>query len=187
MTEDVQLLLEDAKERMDKAVEHLDKELGKIRAGKANPKMLEGLLVDYYGTMTPIQQISNINTPDARTIAIQPWERAMIQPIERAIMAANLGMNPDNNGDIIRLNVPPLTEERRKSLVKQSKHEGEEAKIGVRNVRRDVIEELKKLQKQGLPEDMEKDAEAETQKLHDKCIKRIEEMIEKKEKDILTV
>jgi ribosome recycling factor len=187
MNEEVQILLEDAAERMAKAAEHLDKELGKIRAGKANPKMLEGLLVDYYGTMTPIQQISNINTPDARTIAIQPWEKVMINPIEKAIMAANLGMNPDNNGEIIRLNVPPLTEERRKGLVKQAKQEAEEGKISVRSIRRDVIEDLKKLKKDGLPEDMEKDAEAHVQKIHDKFIKVIDDLFEKKEKDILTV
>lgn len=187
MNEEVQFILEDAAERMAKALEHLDKELGKIRAGKANPKMLEGLLVDYYGTMTPLQQVSNINTPDARTIAIQPWEKAMINPIERAIMAANLGMNPDNNGEIIRLNVPPLTEERRKGLVKQAKQEAEEAKISVRTIRRDVIEEVKKLKKDGLPEDMEKDAEGEAQKLHDRFIKKVDELMEKKEKDILTV
>jgi ribosome recycling factor len=187
MNEEVQILLEDAAERMAKATEHLDKELGKIRAGKANPKMLEGLLVDYYGTMTPLQQISNINTPDARTIAIQPWEKVMINPIEKAIMAANLGMNPDNNGEIIRLNVPPLTEERRKGLVKQAKQEAEEGKISIRSIRRDVIEELKKLKKDGLPEDMEKDAEAHVQKIHDKFIKVIDDLFEKKEKDILTV
>jgi ribosome recycling factor len=125
--------------------------------------------------------------PDARTIAIQPWEKAMIPPIERAIMNANLGMNPDNNGEFIRINVPPLNEERRKTLVKQAKHEGEEAKIGVRSARRDVIEELKKMKKNGLSEDVEKDAEAETQKLHDRYIKLIDELIDKKEKDILTV
>ncbi|MFT3737344.1 MAG: ribosome recycling factor [Breznakibacter sp.] len=187
MNEEVQLILDDASERMAKALEHLDKELGKIRAGKANPKMLDGLMVDYYGSMTPLQQVSNINTPDARTIAVQPWEKNMINPIEKAIMAANLGMTPENNGEIIRLNVPPLTEERRKGLVKQSKQEAEEAKISVRAIRRDVMEELKRLKKDGLPEDMEKDAETEAQKLHDKFIKKIDELFEKKEKDILTV
>jgi ribosome recycling factor len=187
MTEEVQLILDDAKERMDKAVDHLDKELGKIRAGRANPKMLDGLMVDYYGTMTPLTQVANINTPDPRTIAIQPWEKKMIQTIERAIMAANLGMNPDNNGELIRISVPPLTEERRKGLVKQAKQEGEDAKISVRTIRRDVIEEVKKLKKDGLPEDEEKDAEEEAQKLHDRYIKRIEELMDKKEKDIMTV
>ena len=187
MNEDVQLILEDATDRMVKTIDHLDKELGKIRAGKANPKMLDGLMVDYYGTPTPLQQISNINTPDARTIAIQPWEKTMIGPIERAIMAANLGMNPDNNGEIIRLNVPPLTEDRRKSLVKQVKQVGEDAKISIRSVRREVIEDLKKLQKDGLAEDAEKDAEAEAQKIHDRYIRKVDELVEKKEKDILTV
>ena len=121
MQEEIELIHEDAKEHMNKTVDHLDRELGKIRAGKANPKMLEGVMVDYFGTMTPLSQISNINTPDPRTIAIKPWEKSMINPIETAIMAANLGMNPDNNGDLIRINVPPLTEERRRDLVKQVK------------------------------------------------------------------
>ncbi len=187
MTEDIQLLMEDANEKMEKTLDHLDKELAKIRAGKANHKMLDGLLVDYYGTPTPIQQVSNINTPDARTIAIQPWEKKMIPFIEKAIMAANLGVNPDNNGEYIRLNIPPLSEDRRKILVKQVKAEGEEAKIGIRSTRRDVIEELKKMKKDGLSEDLEKDAESEVQKIHDKYIRIIDEFIEKKEKDVLTI
>jgi ribosome recycling factor len=187
MTEEVQLVLDDAIERMDKAVDHLDKELGKIRAGKANPQMLDGLMIDYYGSMTPLTQVANINTPDPRTIAIQPWEKKMIQTIERALMAANLGMTPENNGEIIRLNVPPLTEERRKSLVKQAKQESEDAKVSVRSIRRDMIEEFKKLKKDGLSEDAEKDAEAEAQKIHDRYIRKVDELMEKKEKDILTV
>jgi len=187
MTEEVQLVLDDAVERMDKAVDHLDKELGKIRAGKANPKMLDGLMIDYYGSMTPLTQVANINTPDPRTIAIQPWEKKMIQTIERALMAANLGMTPENNGEIIRLNVPPLTEERRKSLVKQAKQESEDAKVSIRSIRRDMIEEFKKLKKDGLSEDAEKDAEAEAQKIHDRYIRKVDELMEKKEKDILTV
>ncbi|MBN2165058.1 MAG: ribosome recycling factor [Marinilabiliaceae bacterium] len=187
MTEEVQIVMEDGSDKMEKSVEHLDLELGKIRAGKANPKMLEGVMIDYYGSMTPLQQISNISTPDARTIAIQPWEKAMIGSIEKAIMAANLGMNPDNNGEIVRLNVPPLTEERRRDLVKQVKHICEETKISIRNARRDIIEELKKLKKDGLSEDIEKDAAADAQKLHDKFIKKVDELLEKKEKDILTV
>jgi len=187
MTEEVQLVLDDAIERMDKAVDHLDKELGKIRAGKANPKMLDGLMIDYYGSMTPLTQVANINTPDPRTIAIQPWEKKMIQTIERALMAANLGMTPENNGEIIRLNVPPLTEERRKSLVKQAKQESEDAKVSIRSIRRDMIEEFKKLKKDGLSEDAEKDAEAEAQKIHDRYIRKVDELMEKKEKDILTV
>jgi ribosome recycling factor len=187
MEDDVQILIESTEEKMQKAIDHLDRELGKIRAGKANPRMLDGVMVEYYGTMTPLQQVASINTPDPRTIAIQPWEKGMIQPIEKAIMNANLGLNPDNNGDIVRLNVPPLTEERRQNLVKQVKKEGEEARISIRNARRETNEELKKLKKEGLPEDLEKDAEEQVQKLTDKFIKKIEELLEKKEKDIMTV
>ncbi|TCO08429.1 ribosome recycling factor [Natronoflexus pectinivorans] len=187
MEDEIKLVLEDATEKMDKAIDHLDREMAKIRAGKANPKMLDGLMVDYYGSMTPLAQVANVNTPDPRTIAIQPWEKGMIPVIEKAILAANLGMNPDNNGDVIRINVPPLTEERRKDLVKMVKKIGEETRIGIRNVRREAIDEFKKLQKDGLPEDMAKDAEEETQKLTDKFMKRIEEMLERKEQDIMTV
>jgi len=187
MEDNVLLVLDTTIDKMGKAIEHFDKEIGKIRAGKANPKMLEDIKVDYYGTLTPLSQVSNINTPDPRTITIQPWDRKTIPVIEKAIMAANLGMNPDNNGEIIRILVPPLTEERRKDLVKQVKKLGEETKIAIRNIRRDAIEELKKLKKEGLPEDMEKDAEEETQKTTDKFIKRVDELTDKKEKDILTV
>ena len=179
MQEEIELILDDAKEQMNKTIDHLDRELGMIRAGKANPKMLEGLLVDYFGSMTPLSQISNINTPDPRTIAIKPWEKTMIGPIEKAIMAANLGMNPDNNGDMIRINVPPLTEERRRDLVKQVKKEGEEARIGIRSVRRDGIAELKKLEKDGASEDVVKDAEGVIQKIHDSYMKKIDELLEK--------
>lgn len=187
MEDNVTLILDVASEKMGKAIEHLDREIGKVRAGKANPKMLDGIMVDYYGTMTPLAQVANVNTPDPRTIAIQPWDRKMIPIIEKAIMAANLGMNPDNNGEIVRINVPPLTEERRKDLVKQVKKIGEETKVAIRNIRRDAIEDLKKLKKDGLPEDMEKDAEENAQKLTDKNIKKVDELLEKKEKDILTV
>jgi len=187
MEDDVQILIESTEENMQKAIDHLDRELGKIRAGKANPRMLDGVMVEYYGTMTPLQQVASINTPDPRTIAIQPWEKGMIQPIEKAIMNANLGLNPDNNGDIVRINVPPLTEERRQDLVKQVKKEGEEARISIRNARRETNDELKKLKKDGLPEDMEKDAEEKVQKLTDKFTKKVEELLEKKEKDIMTV
>ena len=187
MEDDVQILIESTEENMQKAIDHLDRELGKIRAGKANPRMLDGVMVEYYGTMTPLQQVASINTPDPRTIAIQPWEKGMIQPIEKAIMNANLGLNPDNNGDIVRINVPPLTEERRQDLVKQVKKEGEEARISIRNARRETNDELKKLKKDGLPEDMEKDAEDKVQKLTDKFTKKVEELLEKKEKDIMTV
>ena len=187
MTEEIEILMEMAKDKMDKAISHLEHELVKIRAGKANPGMLEGIMVDYYGSMTPLQQVANVNTPDPRTIAIQPWEKTMIDPIEKAIMAANLGLNPENNGEIVRINVPALTEERRKDLVKQVKKEAEEARISIRNVRRDSNEELKKMLKDGLGEDMEKDAEGEVQKLTDKYSKIIDEHIDKKEKDILTI
>jgi len=187
MTEEIEILLEMAQEKMEKAISHLEFELVKIRAGKANPGMLEGVMVDYYGSMTPLQQVANVNTPDPRTIAIQPWEKAMIVPIEKAIMAANLGFNPENNGEIVRINVPPLTEERRKDLVKQAKKEAEDARISLRNIRRDSNEELKKMKKDGLAEDVEKDAETEVQKLTDKYAKVVDEHIAKKEKDILTL
>lgn len=187
MEENVTLILDIATEKMVKALDHLDREIGKIRAGKANPKMLDGIMVDFYGVMSPLNQVANINTPDPRTIAIQPWDKKMIPVIEKAIMAANLGLNPDNNGEIVRLNVPPLTEERRRDLVKQVRKIGEESKVAIRNIRRDAIEDLKKLKKEGLPEDMEKDAEENTQKITDKHIKKIDEMLEHKEKDILTV
>jgi ribosome recycling factor len=187
MEEEVSIVFEDATEKMNKAIDHLDKEMSKVRAGKASPKILEGIMVDYYGTMTPLAQIANVNTPDPRTIAIQPWEKKLIPVIEKAIMAANLGLNPDNNGELIRINVPPLTEERRKELVKFVKKLVEDARIGVRNVRRDAIEDIKKMQKDGLPEDVAKDAEAEVQKITDSFMKKIDEMFEKKEKDIMTV
>ncbi len=187
MTEEIEILLEMSQEKMDKAISHLEQELIKIRAGKASPGMLDGVMVDYYGSMTPLQQVANVNTPDPRTIAIQPWEKAMIQPIEKAIMAANLGFNPENNGEIVRISVPPLTEERRKDLVKQAKKEAEEARISIRNVRRDSNEELKKMKKDGLAEDIEKDAETEVQKLTDKYSKIVDDHIAKKEQDILTI
>ncbi|SMO62490.1 ribosome recycling factor [Saccharicrinis carchari] len=187
MTEEIELLMDVTKEKMDKTIEHLDHQLIKVRAGKANPGMLEGIMVDYYGSMTPLQQVANINTPDPRTIVIQPWEKAMIVPIEKAIMLANLGLNPENNGELVRINVPPLTEERRKDLVKQVKREAEEARISLRNLRREANDELKKMLKDGLPEDMEKDAVADVQKLTDSYSDIIEERIKAKEKDILTI
>ncbi len=187
MTEDIQILIEDAQERMDKAIVHLDSELGKIRAGKSNPKMLDSIRVDNYGMSTPITQVASINTPDPRTLVITPWDKKMIPLIEKAIMAANIGLNPDNNGDIIRLQIPPLTEERRRDLVKQAKKEIEDAKISLRAARRDVIEDLKKMKKDGLSEDLEKDAEETVQKLTDKNIRKVDELMEKKEKDIMTI
>ncbi len=187
MTEEVEFCIEEAKERMEKAIAHLENELRVIRAGKANPAMLSGLMVDYYGTLTPLQQVSNVGTLDARTITIQPWEKSMINPIEKAILAANLGFNPQNNGEIIRIAVPPLTEERRKLLVKQVKNEGENARVSIRNARRDANENIKKLQKDGLAEDLAKNAETDVQKMTDAYNKKVEEQLEKKEQEILTV
>jgi ribosome recycling factor len=187
MTEEVQMYLEDAKEKMESALNHLEKELLKIRAGKASPSMLQGIMVDYYGSMTPLAQVANVSVPDPRTIAVQPWEKQMINPIEKAILNSNLGFNPDNNGEVIRINIPALTEERRNDLVKQSKSECENAKVSIRNARRDTNVELKKLIKEGLSEDLEKDAEAEVQKMTDNFGKKIEAMLVEKEKDIMTI
>ncbi len=187
MSEEVDFCLDETNENMAQAIEHLKKELVKIRAGKANPAMLDNVTIDYYGTVTPLSRVSNIGTSDARTIVIQPWEKNLIPIIEKAILAANLGFNPDNNGELIRINVPPLTEERRKNLVKQSKNEGEDTKVGIRNKRRESNEEVKKMKKDGLAEDEAKNAEAEIQKLTDKYIKIVDELVEQKEKDIMTV
>ncbi len=185
--EDADLCIDIAKDRMQKAIDHLDNELKVLRAGRANPNMLSGVMVDYYGTPTPLLQVASVGSPDARSIAIQPWEKKMIEPIEKAIMAANLGFNPQNNGETVRVMVPPLTEERRKDLVKQVKHECENARVSVRNARRDAIEEIKKLQKNGLAEDLAKDSETEIQKITDSFNKNIEEHLDRKEKEILTV
>jgi len=187
MNEDIKIFFDDAKERMDLSIKHLENELLKIRAGKANPSMLNNVYVDYYGVNTLINQVSNINTPDARTIIIQPWEKSLIVPIEKAIMAANLGLNPLNNGEIIRIIVPVLTEERRKSLVKQVKNEGENAKISIRNIRREINEDLKQLKKDGVPEDDIISAEEDVQKTTDLYIKKIDAILEQKEKDIMTI
>lgn len=187
MEEEIQLQLEDSKEKMQKTLDHLVVELAKLRAGKATPALLDGIMVDYYGTMTPLNQVSNINTPDAKTIAVQPWEKSMIEPIEKAILAANIGLTPINNGELIRINIPVLTEDRRKELVKQVKNEGENSKISIRNSRREAIEAFKKMKKDGLSEDQEKDAESEAQDLTDKYIKKVDEIVSGKEKDILTV
>lgn len=187
MNEEVNFYIEGAKEMMEKAISHLEDALRVVRAGKANAAMLSGIMVDYYGSLTPLQQVSNVGTLDARTITIQPWEKAIIGPIEKAILAANLGFNPQNNGEIIRIAVPPLTEERRKQLVKQVKSEGENARVSIRNARRDANEEIKKLQKNGLAEDLAKDSEGEVQKLTDAYSKKVEEILEKKEQEILTV
>ena len=187
MNEEVQFYLDEAKERMESALNHLEIELSKIRAGRANPKILQDVLVDYYSSPTPLNQVANVASPDPRTITVQPWEKSMIAPIERAIMNANLGLNPDNNGEIVRINIPPLTEERRRDLVKQSKGETETAKVSIRNARRDAIEQVKKMVKDGLPEDMAKDAENVAQKLTDEFGKKVDELFAKKEKDIMTI
>lgn len=185
--DDAKKVINVAEGLMVKAIDHLENELRTIRAGRANPSMLSALMVDYYGTMTPLTQVASIGSPDARTIVIQPWEKKMIDPIERAIMAANLGFNPQNNGETVRIVVPPLTEERRKDLVKQMKHEGENARVSIRNARRDAIEEIKKMQKNGLAEDVAKDAETKVQKVTESYNKKVDENMDKKEKEIMTV
>ena len=187
MSDELELIIEDAQDSMKKGIGHLEAELTKIRAGKANPLMLDGLVVDYYGTPTPISQVGNISVMDARTLTIQPWEKNMLQPIERAIIAANLGVTPQNDGNIIRLFMPPLTEERRKEFVKRANSEGEHSKIGIRSMRRDAIEEIKKLQKKGLSEDEAKDAEKTMQEITDKYIAMVEKHLAAKEKDIMSV
>lgn len=185
--EDVASILSNADEHMNKAITHLEIELTKIRAGKANPQMLDGILVDYYGAPMPINQVSNISVMDARTLSIQPWEKNMLQPIERAIIAANIGINPQNDGALIRIFLPPLTEERRKELVKRCQNEGEHTKVAIRNIRRDAIEHIKKLQKNGLSEDAAKDAEADAQQMTDKFIAFVEKHLSAKEKEIMSV
>ena len=179
--------LNPAEEKMEMAVAYLDETLSRIRAGKANPKILDGIKVDYYGSAAPISNVANISVPDARTIVITPWEKSMFKEIEKAIINSELGITPENNGEIIRLSIPPLTQERRASLVKQTKGEAENAKISVRNARRDAIDGLKKAVKQGMPEDVEKDAEGSVQKLHDKYLKKIDDLFAAKEKEIMTV
>ncbi|HSC53714.1 MAG TPA: ribosome recycling factor [Phnomibacter sp.] len=187
MSQDTGAVLQDAEEYMRKAIAHLEVELSKIRAGKATPQMLDGLVVDYYGNPTPVNQVGNISVVDARTLTIQPWEKNMLQPIERSILQANIGITPQNDGNIIRIFLPPLTEERRKELVKKSLGEGEHAKVAIRNLRRDAIEKVKKLQKDGLSEDAAKDAENDAQQLTDKFIVLVEKHLEAKEKEIMHV
>ncbi len=187
MQEELNIVLEAAEETMLKTINHLEAELVKIRAGKANPNMLDGITAEYYGSPTPIAQIANITALDARTISVQPWEKNMLSVIERAIIAANIGINPQNDGSSIRLFLPPLTEERRKELVKKCNGEGEQAKVSVRNIRREAIEDIKKMQKDGLSEDAAKDAEAAVQVLTDKHISLIEKHLAAKEKEIMAV
>ncbi len=184
---DPKTYLDPAEEKMDLAVAYLDEALARIRAGRANPKILDAIRVDYYGSPAPLSNVANISTPDARTIAITPWEKSMFKEIERAIINSDLGIMPENNGEVIRICIPPLTEERRKQLVKQCKAEAETAKVSVRNSRRDAIEGLKKAVKKGMPEDVEKDAEATAQKIHDRYMKKIDDIFAAKEKEILTV
>ena len=187
MNELIKKQLEDAKSVMGKAIEHCDTELTKIRAGKAMPSMLDGITVDYYGTPTPLSQVATVNTPDARTLVVQPWEKSLIVPIEKAIKDANIGLNPQNDGIVIRLNVPPLTEERRRDLVKKVKEEAERGRIAVRNIRKDANEKIKKLKVDGVSDDEIKDGEAEVQKLTDTYIVNVDRLTEAKEKDIMTV
>jgi ribosome recycling factor len=188
MTEtDVKKLLDETRAAMQKALEHFEFELSKIRAGKASAGMLDGVLVDAYGVKSPLVQVGNISTPDARTISIQPWDASLLQPIEKAILAANIGLTPQNDGKIIRLNIPPLTEERRKELVKQTKHEAENCRISIRTVRKEANEKIKKMQKDGLPEDSAKNAETSVQNLTNEFSAKIEKHLEIKEKEIMTV
>lgn len=185
--EEIQLFLDDAKESMQKALIHTESELLKIRAGKAMPNMLDSITVDYYGTKTPLAQVASINTPDARTIAVKPWEKKMIQEVEKAIRDSDLGFNPSSDSEFVRINVPPLTEERRKALVKQAKVEAESGKVRIRSVRKETNEELKKLQKDGASEDEIKKAEEVVQKLTDDFIAKIDVILNKKESEIMTI
>ncbi len=187
MAEDISHIVTNAEDYMKKAITHLETELIKIRAGKASPQILDGIVVDYYGSPTPISQVGNISVMDARTLSIQPWEKNMLQPIERAIIAANIGINPQNDGNQIRLFLPPLTEERRKELVKKCQGEGEHSRVAIRNIRRDAIEHIKRLQKNGLSEDIAKDTEADIQNLTNKFIAAVDKHLVSKEKEIMAV
>jgi ribosome recycling factor len=184
---DVNNCTKEAQEKMDMAIAYLDEAFAHIRAGKANPKILDGIRVNSYGSVVAISSIAAITTPDARSIAIKPWDKSTFKAIEKAIIDSDLGIMPENNGEVIRIGIPPLTEERRKQLSKQCKTESETAKISIRNIRRDTIDVLKKGIKEGLPEDMEKDAEARLQKIHDKYTKKIDDMLAEKEKEIMKV
>jgi len=187
MSEQADQIISNTGAQMKKAIQHLEQELVKIRAGKANPQMVDGIMVDYYGNPTPINQVANINVTDARTLSLQPWEKSMIQPIEKALLMANIGITPQNDGQIIRLFLPPLTEERRKDLVKKVNNEGETGKIAVRSSRRDAIEQIKKLQKDGMSEDEAKDSEGRIQGLTDKYIALVDTVCQEKEKEIMTI
>lgn len=183
---DVNKVLNDTRSHMQKSIEHLEVELAKIRAGRANPSMLDSVHVDYYGTATPLNQVANVSAPEARTLVIQPWEKSMLGPIEKSILAANLGFTPSNDGAVVRINIPPLTEERRKELVKKTKAEGEHAKVGIRTVRRESNEHIKKEAK-GVPEDVVKGLEDQIQKITDVFIAQVDKHVETKEKEIMTI
>ena len=187
MEEELDFIYDSAREQMAKAIEHFEAELLKIRAGRANPVMLRGVMVDYYGTMSPISQVSNINANDARTLTVTPWEKGMIPPLEKAIIDANLGFNPSNNGEAIIINIPPLTEERRKDLVKQAKAAAEDCKVSIRNARKEANDEVKKLSKDGLPEDTAKAAEENIQEITNSMSEKTEKLLDVKEKDIMTI
>ena len=187
MNEEIEMMLDEARSSMDKALEHLQKELGKIRAGKANPSMLSSVMVEAYGIQSPINQLASITTPDARTLSIQPFDKSTLQSIEKGILQANIGLNPQNDGEFIRLNIPPLTEERRKEMVKQTKAEGEEAKISLRSARKDALDYVKTLEKDGLSEDLAKNAEADVQKVVVEYTAKIEAILTAKEAEIMTV
>src|SRR6188474_1672413 len=185
--DDIKSIQSHAEDQMKKAIDHLEVELVKIRAGKANPQMVDGITVDYYGSPMQLNQVSNVSVMDARTLSIQPWEKNMLQPIERSIIAANIGINPQNDGNMIRLFLPPLTEERRRELVKKAQNEGEHSKVAIRSIRRDAMEQIKKLQKNGMSEDITKDAEANIQELTDRFIGLVDKHLGTKEKEIMTV
>ncbi len=187
MATDTNQIIKGAEAKMSSTIAYLDDELARIRAGKANPKILDNVRVSYYGQMTPLTNVASVNTPDAKTLLITPWEKPLIKEIEKAILNSDVGITPENNGEVIRLGIPPLTEERRRDLAKQAKQEAENAKISVRNTRREVIDVLKKSVKDGVPEDVVKDAEEKVQKIHDKFIKQIDELYAAKEKEIMTV
>jgi ribosome recycling factor len=187
MSEALDMIIDDASQQMKKAINHLESELSRIRAGKANPVILDGISVEYYGAATPLSQVANVTVADARTLSIQPWEKNMLGAIEKAIIASNIGLNPQNDGNIIRLFLPPLTEERRKELVKRVNGEGEQAKVVVRGIRRDAIEQIKKEQKDGLSEDVAKDGEAHVQGLTDKYILLVDQHCKDKDKEIMTI
>lgn len=187
MSDESVLIIDAAEEKMSKAIAHLDDALLSVRAGKASTHVLRGIMVEYYGSPTPIEQVASVTVPDAKTILVQPWERNMIAPIEKAILVSNIGLTPSNNGEHIRLNIPALTEERRKELVKQVRTYQETAKVSLRNARRDAVDAFKKAQKNGMPEDEAKDGENEAQKLIDRFTKKLDEMVAAKEKEIMTV